>query len=206
MLQRDNAAMNAKLVATTESLDDAKKNLDASRNFIAATASSFEGLKFQSNHLSDLLNDLVEFNTKDTTQAELSKIQQSLNDIARLRQEDGLRQHIETVQQRLDVIHEFQRKHTAVQTELIDVEYRLRDVIVTQSNNIADIMTNKLDFNIKETGCMFDRSRDDMKSVISHGKEISDALTEFPIRQRRYRHCRHQQRLIRTPTKSKVDY
>jgi adenylate kinase len=178
LLQRDNAAINAKLVATTETLDDAKKNLDASRNFIAATASSFEGLKFQSNHLSDLLNDLVEFNTKDTTQAELSKIQQSLNDIARLRQEDGLRQHIEVVQQRLDVIHEFQRKHTAVQTELIDVEYRLRDVIVNQSNTIADVMTNKLDFNVKEILNMFDRSRDDMKSVLSHGKEMSDVLTD----------------------------
>jgi chromosome segregation ATPase len=178
IMQRDTAAMNAKLVAMTESLDDAKKNLDVSRNFIAATASSFEGLKFQSNHISDLLNDLVESNTKDTTQAELSKIQQSLNDIARLRQEDGLRQHIDVVQQRLDVIHEFQRKHTAVQTELIDVEYRLRDVIVTQSNSIADVMTNKLDFNIKEVGCMFDRSRDDMKSVLSHGIEISDVLTD----------------------------
>ena len=178
LLQRDNAVMNAKLVATTESFDDAKKNLEASRNFIAATASSFEGLKFQSNHLSDLLNDLVVFNTKDTTQAELLKIQQSVDDIARLRQEDGLRQHIEVVQQRLDVMHEFQRKHTSVQTELIDVEYRLRDVIVTQSNNLADVMTNKLDFNIKETGCLFDRSRDDMISVLSHGKEISDALTD----------------------------
>lgn len=125
------------------------------------------------------MNDLVEFNTKDTTQAELLKIQQSLDDIARLRQEDGgLRQHIEDVNQRLDVMNEFQRKHTAVQTELIDVEYRLRDVIVTQSNNVTDVMTNKLDFNIKETACMFDRSRDDMKSVLSHGKEISDALTD----------------------------
>ena len=178
IMQRDNAVMNAKLVATTESFDDAKRNLEASRNFIAATASSFEGLKFQSNHLSALLNDLVEFNTKDTTQAELLKIQQSVDDIARLRQEDGLRQHIEVVQQRLDVMHEFQRKHTSVQTELIDVEYRLRDVIVTQSNNLADVMTNKLDFNMKETGFLFDRSREDMKSVLSHGKEISDALTD----------------------------
>lgn len=60
ILQRDNAVMNAKLVATTESLDDVKKNLEVSRNFIAATASSFEGLKFQSNNLGALLNDLVE--------------------------------------------------------------------------------------------------------------------------------------------------
>ena len=47
----------------------------------------------------------------------------------------------------------------------------MRDIIVTQSNNLADVM-------IKETGCLFDRSRDDMKSVLSHGKEISNALTD----------------------------
>jgi hypothetical protein len=68
------------------------------------------------------------------------------------------------------------QNQSALQAELVDVEHRLKDLLVTQSKNIT-IAIDNLDGNIlKQTRCMHEESQD-LKEVLAHGKEVSDALS-----------------------------
>ena len=64
--------------------------------------------------------------------------------------------------------------------EITNVEQRLKDFTTVRSNNLADVVKSsmsKLDDNMTESGSMLEKSRDDLRIILSHNKEISDALS-----------------------------
>jgi len=180
-----NAVMNAKFEATKGSLDDTKQSLKECREIIARSNNLKDVVEWGLARLDDnmtrtgsLLSDALSVASNaasDTAISHERQLGQVLDVVSTLSSSTSLKSLSDDVQNGL-----LRVKRMVDDLEITNVEQRLKDLVMTQSNNLADVVKSsmsKLDDNMTESGSMLEESRDDLRILLSHSKEISDALS-----------------------------
>jgi hypothetical protein len=152
-------------------LDD---NMTQSVSMLEESRADLRRMLAHSNEISDALS-VASNAASDTATSHENRLGQVLDILSTLSSSASLKSLSDDVQNGLLSV-----KRAVDDLEIDNVEQRLKELTTIQSNNLADVVKSsmsKLDDNMTESGSMLERSRDDLRIILSHNKEISDALS-----------------------------